>query len=1132
MLTTIDTENAICNYLNEFLFDNVWNLPQAEYRQNIVMRCIASSPKVNRVDLGLTSILLPDSNPYFIYAVPKTYLEGIKVDVPTWTNLLDFVNDRPIDFRITGVHGEWLYRKLIYIINHPCEDSFILAINYHMANKILNSDKKYNFKKMYFSVYYDSDRGNSVYYDCIRPLNLSQRNIAWDKCQLAQITLINGREAVPTSVADINTGDYIEFIDDPDTIADFTIDMTDPDQNRIFKSSISPEFKYIIHIPKEYNPNNYLITHNTCDVFVRPKNITNHHLKGVFIHRFNTENTITQITHNDFAIAESLIQSYMSFIGSTEVELRVIVRCHEKKVKLIDQTDIGESILVYDVVNGIQTVVLNENNIGQYINTQQMMYNHPRKLIREANYIDMLYQLSDYEILDFLEGNGPHNLSFWRAANLEASKYLTMMFYNPIYVNRNNMDEYVPLLSYYNTMSVLCGRVTRTTLSRDNIHTFTVLVPIIMMNSKKLFVNVFVNGIKLDYSKYTFARFSQFMEITVDEDVDLPAGVEIVTELFEKPVCYGDYFIPTQENLEFNVTDEFLVFLVNELGADDSVIRNDNYFTKQYNLDMSYKDVTGKEEYYTTNGKHLIFAPDSAGKTFFMCSKSTFANPYNLSFDIADLHNNSITSGVLYQDYQSWGGESTMRLPVLQDVSPVVFLNGRELVKDVDFSFNTNKDLNGNVTCKTVHVTNVEYLATLKKSIVDYLIVTKCGSANVKGQYKFVEGEGLTCKWTNQATGISVYYNTDLSKWVFGDDKSVNTGYFYESEVTTSTDPSACNWTVGSRGKPVVPDITKYYETYTNRDNNYLEVLVTTDKCFAEENGFIINKSCNSLNILMFWYPGLAMFTADGKAIKNIAFKNGYLYLDPSEVRNGAIYNMRAMAPDTVKETLDNYADSSEDLIRCAYIIDFFRNRLVEEDNYTIIPNSHHIYSIVMNEVIKDVLAGRLNLTYDADIEKMKIQIQEYLTIKDQDPAIKGSIGTLTVYKATNSLVNAVYKIMDETSVGKTRVWLSSNSVVQLKWANGMWMLRSIYRNIVEPYYYAVDPDGDHDPWTLTWSSYVESETPPSIYSGNLNLKFIDILPSYKVSEIYDAGLYKLIKHLANAILPADAVKDVINAQS
>ena len=85
---------------------------------------------------------------------------------------------------------------------------------------------------------------------------------------------------------------------------------------------------------------------------------------------------------------------------------------------------------------------------------------------------------------------------------------------------------------------------------------------------------------------------------------------------------------------------------------------------------------------------------------------------------------------------------------------------------------------------------------------------------------------------------------------------------------------------------------------------------------------------------------------------------------------------------------------------------------------------------------------------------------------------------------------------------------------------------------MVEPYYYAVDPDGDHDPWTLTWSSYVESETPPSIYSGNLNLKFIDILPSYKVSEIYDARLYKLIKHLANAILPADAVKDVINAQS
>ena len=185
-----------------------------------------------------------------------------------------------------------------------------------------------------------------------------------------------------------------------------------------------------------------------------------------------------------------------------------------------------------------------------------------------------------------------------------------------------------------------------------------------------------------------------------------------------------------------------------------------------------------------------------------------------------------------------------------------------------------------------------------------------------------------------------------------------------------------------------------------------------------------------------------------------------------------------------------------------------------------------------MNEIIKDVLSGNLTLTYDADIDKMQNQIQEYLTVKDQDPAIRGTIGTLTVYKATNSLVNAVYKIMDEASVGKTRVWLSSNSVVQLKWSNGKWMLRSIYKNIIEPYYYAEDIDGDHDPWTLTWVSTDESETSPSIYSGNLNLKFIDILPSYKVSEIYDATTYRLIKYLAKAILPADAVKDVINAQS
>lgn len=1140
MLTKIDTEKAISNYLNEYLFDHVWNLPQAEYRQNIIMRCIASTPKVSRIHLGVTSVYLPDTKPYLVYAVPKTYLEGIKVDVPEWTNLLSYINERPIDFRITGTNGEWLYRDMIFIMNHPCEDSFLVAINYHMAVKILNSDssKRYNFKKMYFSVYYDSNRGKTVYYDCMRPLNLSQRNIAWDRCQLALednkgIIIINGREAVPTSILDIQSGDFIEFIDDPDIVANFTIDLTRPDQNRFFKSSLIPEFKYIVHIPKEYNPRNYLITHNTCDVFIRPKNIANAHLKGVFIHRFNTKDTITQITHNDFAIAESLIQRYMEFVGSTEVELKVVARCHVERVKTIDVGDIGSKIYEYDYLNGESIVVLTSANIHKYLGTTQVIDNRARNLIREANYIDMLYQLSDEEILDMLEGNGPKNLSFWKAEHLEASQYIKMMFKNPEYIDESNMASCTTLLSYYNTMSVLCGRITRTTLSVNNTHTFSVLIPVVLMKAKKIFANVFINGIKLDYSKYTIGRFAQFLEISVVESVDLPAGVEIVTELFEQPECHGEFFIPSiDNNRSFRVSEEFMVFRVHELGAVGSVLRNDNYYTKQYSLDQSYENVTGDDNVYTTNGTNIYFSNSEDNKTFFICSKNIFVNPFNLKFNTDDLDGKSITSGVLMQDYKAWHSDEVVTRPVVQDVYPIVFLNGKELVKDVDFSFNDNKDLNGYTTCKTVHIANVEYFTELKRSIANFIIVTQCGSANIKGQYKLINNTltGTSRIWTNESTGISIFYID--GRWVIGTISDTNNKFFYESEPTESLDPTKnCVWTVGDLGKPVVPYLSVYYDTYTKRDDNYAEILLTSDDCFASENGFIIDSACNSLNILMYWYPGLAMFTADGKAVKDIVFRNGYLHLDPSEVREGAIYNMRAMAPNQVVSILDKYIDSTQDLDRCANIIAFFRSRLVEDNNYTVIPNSHHIYSIIMNEITNDVLDGRLKITYDADIEKMLLQVEDYLTIRDQDPALNGQLGTITVSGGENSLVNAVYKILDENATGKIRIWTSSNSVVVIKWVDGRWVIRSIYKNIVEPYYYALDPNGDRDPWTLTWLSD-NNDKAPTLHSGNLNLKFIDIRPSYRVDAISDPVTYLLLKHLAKVLLPADGVRDVINAQN
>ena len=65
--------------------------------------------------------------------------------------------------------------------------------------------------------------------------------------------------------------------------------------------------KIILHIPKDFNAQNWLITHNTCDIFIRPTflesiapNQPTDRTTGAFISRVNTEADIAQITHNDF----------------------------------------------------------------------------------------------------------------------------------------------------------------------------------------------------------------------------------------------------------------------------------------------------------------------------------------------------------------------------------------------------------------------------------------------------------------------------------------------------------------------------------------------------------------------------------------------------------------------------------------------------------------------------------------------------------------------------------------------------------------------------------------------------------------------------------------------------------------
>ena len=101
-------------------------------------------------------------------------------------------------------------------------------------------------------------------------------------------------------------------------------------------------------------------------------------------------------------------------------------------------------------------------------------------------------------------------------------------------------------------------------------------------------------------------------------------------------------------------------------------------------------------------------------------------------------------------------------------------------------------------------------------------------------------------------------------------------------------------------------------------------------------------------------------------------------------------------------------------------------------------------------------------------------------TISLEQPVSDGS--TLTVSGAGNTEVEGTYVLQDTSAVGTDRVWELQNpslSIHLLKYSENVgWFItpRDLYRVI-----YLAIPDGDKDPWELTWELGMGNTPIPTI---------------------------------------------------
>ena len=1100
MVTTVDTEKVMHQTIFSYLSENVWNNPLMECRRNIVPmpynKCRAA---VNTVDLGCQSVDLPYKShltikkSFYVFAAAKCCMGGLVVDtelpslktnlkddyIDGWLPLDVYLNNRPFDLRFHGINGEWLYRNEIYIKNHPYQDLFLIAVEVKMARKILGNS--YNMKNVLLSVYYDSDndlndlKSTSKEIICYHPgvsdtdmmgeayeayANLSTELIEGMHVSPRDQVMyfIDGRESVPGSMDDIKPGQYIEIVKDPDIIYNDILNLTKVGENNIYRSELDDTYKYIVHIPKRVNPENYIITHNTCDMFLRPVNTvvsSDERLKGLFIHRFNTskrnengqlvDHMITQITHNDFGISEKLVMTRAGedALDTTEFVLRTVIRKHNKTKKLLD----------------------------------------------DANFIKLLYNFNDDEqIIKILTGYGDPSLSFWKADNLERSNFSQMLVNLPVLTNNSNTQYYMDALGYFNTLCVVTPRVTHGVVSRFNTNTFQVSIPSSMLSCDRIGLLIYINGSKVpetvmvedatntlkEEHVYTYSREYQYLTVSLSSHVTIKENDKISFELFDDDNLRGKIVEPTTDNRTFTMFSlmDFDVYeIIDEAPEED-------YYTKNYiNTHTSYA-LCDKSEIFqgdpivniTTGTYTYVFDPNMYGRKFLFLSKVVYTRFNEKQINSEAVGGNTIFGGVTFtlgegtatctdmmhsgvfklevHPLPGYESDEIFSIPIInKDWNTIVFMNNKELVRDIDYSYKPIYGKSG-IQSMVWFFNNISYLKTADNTFELYLT----------SDAEFTKNKGFM---HNRYT-----YN-NLS----------NTKHFNYG---------------------VVEDVVPY----------------------------------------IYWFNRLCTSAIDGINRPDMKQDFGYLKVF-NECRQGGLYLTRGFVPFETDKFVSKYRDIEDDLKKLHAIAEYRKdNAPVLDPELEVIPYSHHIASITMNAVVKDVLTGRKQLAYESDPFMMLKQLTEYDSLKKYDTAMSGIARELTISKAGYIRANNTYQLEQAGMSGINRKWVNKSNNIIIWWNceddKHRWEIA-----LIDPilgkvaYYYAKDPDGTKNPWELEWEYVLDAngspvdaaQSLPVVTSGSVDLKYMDLFPSYS-SDLKLVMNDITLRQAMRALFPVNDIKD------
>lgn len=695
-----EKEQMIAANINLYLFQNVWNETQRSLRNNILPQLLNTRTYNGSVMLYGNSTPLPnDTDSFYLFAIARSAAPGLqwpKRLVNAWISTQDLINEDNILLDTYHIHGKMLNKKDVYVYKLPNEYGFIVAVNKRMSSKIVPHTEMANIR---FTVYYDPDMLNQIYVTGYTvPTtdgSFSIRSEIWNKYQSYKtvpvgtnvptvLMFINGVETVPVDMASIPTGSVVDIHADYNVTCDITIDLSNPVLNAAFFSDMDKVYKQIVHIPKLNNPNHYVMTHNAMEIYVRKRNPeADGTYQGLYLHRC-AERSVTQITHQDIGIPLYILDAYRDYLGTSEIVLHLYWRQHDA----------------------------------------------PNTLIRDKNYIDLLYYNShiDQEIIGYLSGQHQWSeaLPFWKASNLEQSEYIKMFFDVPDTVTPSNMTYYIEALGYYNVMCLLCKHIYKTKITDWYQGGYSFPKPLVYQGSPVAAL-IYGDGKKLPEAQVKVKNDDDFYA-TIAVPTSTPIGTDITVEMYldgNKKV----YGITPDVGSTLLVIPPTEYIIVEEVDCPVETNKYDQTSTKGY---VEFTKFAGNIVKTTLpDGSYqLSFGPSMFGRRFFIMPKprvrywSTTDNPED--FDIQTKMENGdplffpLRTKVGYRFVNNVLTYVDEYIPEWETSSMLVFLNGRYLIRDLDYTIQDVKNYNGQTAMKILVIQNLSYLETTGNNLEVY----------------------------------------------------------------------------------------------------------------------------------------------------------------------------------------------------------------------------------------------------------------------------------------------------------------------------------------------------------------------------------------------------------------------------